>query len=80
MAAAYINGLQSNGVAATIKHLVANDQEDARTAVSSEMSERALREIYLYPYVCTSYHTQSLPTYFFIDLCWLKSMLLLGPT
>jgi beta-glucosidase len=51
MSAAYINGLQTKGVSSTIKHFVANDQEDARTAVSTEISERALREIYLYPYV-----------------------------
>lgn len=49
MAAAYVNGLQANGVASTIKHLVANDQEHERTAVDSVMSDRALREIYLYP-------------------------------
>ena len=51
MAASYINGLQSRGVAATIKHFVANDQEHERTAVNSVVSGRALREIYLYPYV-----------------------------
>lgn len=49
MAAAYVNGLQSNGVAATIKHFVGNDQEHERTAADSVMSDRALREIYLYP-------------------------------
>ena len=51
MAAAYVEGLQAQGVAATIKHFVGNDQEHERTAAESVMSERALREIYLYPYV-----------------------------
>lgn len=51
LAAAYVNGLQSEGVAATIKHFVANDQEHERTAADSVMSERALREIYLYPFM-----------------------------
>lgn len=50
MAAAYVAGLQSKGVAATIKHFTANDQEHERTAAESVMSDRALREIYLYPY------------------------------
>ncbi|KZP20178.1 glycoside hydrolase family 3 protein [Athelia psychrophila] len=50
IAAAYINGLQSKGVAATIKHYVANDQEFERFSISSEVSERALREIYLKPF------------------------------
>ncbi|KAK0243159.1 glycoside hydrolase family 3 protein [Armillaria nabsnona] len=50
IAAAYINGLQSKGVSATIKHYVANDQEHERYSVSSEVSERALREIYLKPF------------------------------
>ncbi|KAK0461743.1 glycoside hydrolase family 3 protein [Desarmillaria tabescens] len=50
IAAAYINGLQSKGVSATIKHYVANDQEHERFSVSSEVSERALREIYLKPF------------------------------
>ncbi|KAF8652748.1 hypothetical protein AX16_004245 [Volvariella volvacea WC 439] len=51
LAAAYIDGLQSEGVAATIKHFVANDQEHERTAAESVMSDRALREIYLYPFM-----------------------------
>ncbi|KZT24579.1 glycoside hydrolase family 3 protein [Neolentinus lepideus HHB14362 ss-1] len=50
IAAAYINGLQSEGVAATIKHFVANDQEFERFSVNSVVSERALREIYLKPF------------------------------
>ncbi|KAH9857719.1 glycoside hydrolase family 3 protein [Lenzites betulinus] len=51
MAAAYVNGLQSQGVASTIKHFVANDQEHERTAAESVLSDRALREIYLYPFM-----------------------------
>jgi len=50
IAAAYINGLQSKGVAATIKHYVANDQEFERMSISSDVGERALREIYLKPF------------------------------
>ncbi|KIW19815.1 hypothetical protein PV08_00390 [Exophiala spinifera] len=51
MSAATINGIQSTGVAATIKHYVCNDQEDQRQAVDSILSERALREIYLMPFM-----------------------------
>ncbi len=50
MAVSYINGLQSQGVGACIKHYVANDLEFERTSMSSEVSERTLREIYLYPF------------------------------
>ncbi|KAJ7682484.1 glycoside hydrolase family 3 protein [Mycena polygramma] len=50
IAAAYINGLQSKGVSATIKHFVGNDQEFERFSISSDVSERALREIYLKPF------------------------------
>ncbi|KAF5363750.1 hypothetical protein D9756_000198 [Leucocoprinus leucothites] len=50
IASAYINGLQSKGISATIKHFVANDQEFQRFSISSEVSERALREIYLKPF------------------------------
>jgi len=51
MAAAYVQGLQSNGVASTIKHFVANDQEHERTSVDTVMSDRALREVYLMPFM-----------------------------
>ncbi|KAJ7489963.1 glycoside hydrolase family 3 protein [Mycena galericulata] len=51
MSASYVNGLQAEGVSATIKHFVANDQEHERTAADSVMSDRALREIYLYPFM-----------------------------
>ena len=47
LAAAYVHGLQDNGVGATPKHYVANDYEDERFTASSQVSERALRELYL---------------------------------
>lgn len=50
MAAAAINGIQSTGVAATLKHFVCNDLEDRRMASNSLLTERALREIYLLPF------------------------------
>ena len=50
MAVAYITGLQQEGVAATVKHYICNDSEFERTSISSEVRERALREIYLPPF------------------------------
>ncbi|KAK8861708.1 hypothetical protein IAR55_002531 [Kwoniella newhampshirensis] len=50
MAAAYINGLQSQGVSATIKHFVVNDQEHERMGEDVIVSSRPLREIYLRPF------------------------------
>lgn len=43
----FIRHIQQGGVIATVKHFAANDQEFDRYSVSSEVSERALREIYL---------------------------------
>src|SRR5437588_304526 len=50
LAVAYIHGLQQEGVGASIKHYVCNDEEFERFTLSSEVSERALREIYLLPF------------------------------
>jgi len=47
MAAAYIRGVQSQKVVATVKHFAANNQEWDRNNVSSDIDERTLQEIYL---------------------------------
>ncbi len=47
IAAAVINGMQENGVGASLKHFACNNSEVQRTTMSSEVEERALREIYL---------------------------------
>ncbi|CAO3640048.1 unnamed protein product [Cunninghamella blakesleeana] len=45
-----ILGIQSNGVIAQVKHAIANEQETFRKTVSSNVGDRALREIYLWPF------------------------------
>ncbi|WP_368498180.1 glycoside hydrolase family 3 C-terminal domain-containing protein [Herbiconiux sp. A18JL235] len=47
LAAAYVTGVQRNGVGATPKHYVANDSETDRHSVDVRPDERALRELYL---------------------------------
>lgn len=46
MVVGYVEGVQSQGVVATIKHFALNDQEYDRHNVSSDADERAMREIY----------------------------------
>jgi beta-glucosidase len=50
LAAAFISGVQSQGVAATAKHFLCNEQEVDRHKISSTIDERTLRELYLKPF------------------------------
>ena len=50
IAAAFVRGVQSQGVATTCKHFVANDAEFERRTISSVVDQRTLRELYLVPF------------------------------
>ena len=50
MVVPYIQAAQKNGVACCLKHFVLNDQEIDRFTVNVNVSERAMREVYLYPF------------------------------
>ncbi len=47
---AYVQGLQSQGIAPTIKHFAGNESEIERTTIDSQIDERTLREVYLRPF------------------------------
>ncbi|TXC03263.1 hypothetical protein FocTR4_00000143 [Fusarium oxysporum f. sp. cubense] len=51
LAGHYVHGVQKNGVSATMKHFACNDMESARMAVDVQVTERALREVYLLPFM-----------------------------
>ena len=50
LASAYVRGVQSAGVAATVKHYVGNDSETGRWTYDARIAEGVLRELYLYPF------------------------------
>jgi beta-glucosidase len=50
LAAAYVDGLQSHGIGACLKHLVGNEAETDRHTVDSRIDERTMRELYLLPF------------------------------
>lgn len=50
LSAGFIRGVQSHGIATTVKHFAANNQEYRRMSTDSVVDERALREIYLTPF------------------------------
>ena len=51
LAGRYCKGVHSENVMTALKHFVCNDQEHDRMAVNSIVTERALREIYLMPFM-----------------------------
>ncbi|GES58878.1 glycoside hydrolase [Aspergillus terreus] len=60
LAAAFVNGCQSEGIAATPKHFVANETENNRTILTAEVDSQTLREIYLLPFQLVMKHSSPL--------------------
>src|SRR5579859_1307201 len=50
IAVAYVTGVQSAGVAATVKHYVGNDSETERWTYDARIADQVLRELYLVPF------------------------------
>lgn len=50
IAAAFVDGVQSTGVASTVKHYIGNESETERMTYDAEIGEAALREVYLPPF------------------------------
>jgi beta-glucosidase len=50
LGASFIRGVQSRGVATTVKHYVGNDAEFERMTINSVIDQRTLREVYLLPF------------------------------
>jgi len=50
LGAAWVRGVQDQGVGVSVKHFCCNNQESERMTISSEVDERTLREIYLKPF------------------------------
>ena len=50
LAAAFVRGVQSHGVATTVKHFAGNESEFERMTIDTVMDERTLRELYLLPF------------------------------
>jgi len=60
LAAAFVAGVQSQGVATTPKHFVGNETEHQRHTINSVIDERSLREVYLLPFEFAIRHGGSL--------------------
>ncbi|KZS87466.1 glycoside hydrolase family 3 protein [Sistotremastrum niveocremeum HHB9708] len=58
IASAYIANVQSHGIGTCIKHFVGNDMENDRFAYDAIISPRALREIYLMPFMIAERNAQ----------------------